>query len=134
MRFTTLGGGRVSLCRRLGLRALLKDSSVLKPKKVVFDDGDEVTVEWNVKLGRLSEGYAKGGEAYGRHIRLAGGQTRSQLRNSLAHEVAHHCWKKAGLGQWLSQKNEELVIDSFVPWFIQTIRENPELHDSLFED
>jgi hypothetical protein len=105
-----------------------------RPRKFTLDDGTEVTIEWDAKLGRLAEGYARAGDHSPGRIRIAAGALRRQAQGLLLHELLHELWEKADLDRFLSQKTEELVIDSLVPWVLDTMRRNPELRDYLFDE
>ena len=105
-----------------------------RPKRIVLDDGSEVTVEWDAKLGRLHEGYGRAGDHSKGHIRIARGNLRRANRGLLLHEVLHELWQKADLRRFLSVKTEELVIDALVPWLLDTLRRNPDLAAFLLEE
>lgn len=105
------------------------------PFKVIKIDGHpDLNVEWDAKLGRLPEGYPKGGD-YGRNIvRLAGGQTQRSLKVTVIHELIHRLWEVTDLGRWLSVRSEELVVDSLAPWLVDTLRRNPALVEWLLAE
>lgn len=105
-----------------------------RPTKVTFDGDDDVPIEWDVALGRLTEGYARGADYGSNRIRMGRGMTRRQQRNALLHEVGHHAWKRANLDQYLSRKTEELVLTDLLNWLLDTIRENPDFQEFLLED
>lgn len=104
------------------------------PKRVEFEDGTHVTVQWNVRLGRLSEGYARAGDHVKGQIRIGRGLTQRMARGTLVHEIGHEAWDKAALDDHLGSKTEELVMDSLIPHLLETLDRNPHLRDWLWPD
>lgn len=107
-------------------------------KSVEVDAGDgsvrSVSVTWNADLGRLAEGYARGGDHVPGKIRISSGQLRQSRRNAILHELMHEMWSAAGLERWLSQKTEELVVDALSAATLDTLRRNPKLVEFLVGD
>jgi hypothetical protein len=104
-----------------------------KPTRIRIEE-DVLPVEWEVRLGRLAEGYARAADYGQGRIRMGRGNARRWQRTHLMHEVVHHLWKKAALSDVLSTKTEELVIESLIPWLVLMMRQNPELVEFIMEE
>ena len=101
-------------------------------KRIILEDGDIIKVQWDVKLGRLSEGYARAGSHNKGLICLAPGMMERQKRVLLEHELWHELWGKADLPRFLARSTEELVLDALTGWHVDTMRRNPALVEFLY--
>lgn len=104
-----------------------------KPTKIQVA-GDTIEVEWDAKLGRLTEGYGIGGTHRAGKIHISGGLVPNGERVTLFHELLHNLWEKATLDRFLSTKTCELVLDGLDGWILLMLRSNPELVEFLMRD
>lgn len=104
-----------------------------RPTEVKIEDS-VVKIEWDAKLGRLSEGYIRAGDHSPGKIRIAKGGSRRSDKVLLLHELLHELWVKSNLRPYFSRKTEEAVIDSLAGWLYIMLKDNPELAEFLAED
>lgn len=55
-------------------------------------------------------------------------------RENLFHELLHAVWEKAKLDETYARSTEEFVISSLGGWLLDTLKDNPDLRDYLFEE
>ncbi len=99
-------------------------------------EGKRVDIRWKKWLGKLHEGYAKGGEyiapTVGRpRISIMTSQPLRAQRATMVHELLHHCVELSGLK--VPKKDEEAFCDAVDSWLTLILRENPKLVEFLTE-
>ncbi len=99
-------------------------------------EGKKVDVRWKKWIGKLTQGYAKGGLyesgfAARPRITVMTGQTKNGQRASLMHELLHHC---IALSETKFKKqDEEAFCDAVDSWLTLILRENPQVVEFLTE-
>ena len=104
-----------------------------KLTKVKVED-DEVSVQWDAKLGRMPQGYPWGADFHKDRIRIAAHTRKAAAREHMLHELLHKIWEKSGLTDSYARTTEEFIITCLTGWLVDILRDNPELVEFITEE